>query len=255
MTRRAVALALVRTPSAPARRLPRLSRPRGRTLAGLGVRSPSLGCSPTRSRARRRSSPSQRFEVTGAVPAGRPRTSARRSAGSTATSLVALDAAAIERRLAALPVGPLRRRRPRVPALAPRRTSSRSARWPSTATAREAWLVSASGRVIAAVEPTARPGLARIRIPEPARPGARARRSTRRRASRSRCIDALPARFPAKVLYAEVERTGALALVVAGGLRDPARRVDRPRPRSSPARPRSCARSRPKRARASATST
>ena len=117
--------------------------PSGRSLLSASRSSPRRRAC-TRSRARRRCSPSQRIEVEGAPPAVAAHVRAA-LAPLEGTSLVALR----RRRRRA----PARRRsptsprelRPGVPAHAPRDVARRASRWPSARRGAKAWLVSARG--------------------------------------------------------------------------------------------------------------
>jgi len=214
MTRRAVALALVRSPPRPRFQLPELSRPGRRTVAWAGA---VLSLLVLAYAVARESSvfAVRSVELTGVSPeaAADAREALRPLSG---TSLVQVDAAAVERRLAALPTirsATVDRSFPN--GLRVHVTPERAVAVYRNGT--RAWLVAESGRVIAAVDPTARPRLARIRIPEPARPAPGQSLTATARVALA-ALDALPPRFPTKVLYAQVESSGEVLLVVAGGL-------------------------------------
>jgi cell division protein FtsQ len=132
------------------------------------------------------------------------------------TSLVALDSADVEERLRAVPWV----RSARVDRSFPHTLAVRVRLERALAVIRDgrhAWLVAESGRVVASVEPTARARLPRIRteLAGPLRVGTTIRDADVRTALS--VLRAVPARFPARVLYAEVD-AGAAKLVLLGGL-------------------------------------
>lgn len=213
MTRRAVALALVRTPRLrPELRLPPLRRPDPRTLALASCVAAVLLLA--YAVARETSVFAVRSVVlTGASAAAEAdaREALRPLVG---TSLVQIDAREVERRLAGLPtVRSASVDRSFPDALRVRVTPERPIA--VYRNGRDAWLVAESGRIIAAVEPTARPGLPRIRIPEPARPAPGQTLAAPAGAALA-VLEALPRRFPVRVLFSRVERTGEVAIVVEG---------------------------------------
>jgi cell division protein FtsQ len=131
-------------------------------------------------------------------------------------SLVALDAADVEARLRAVPSV----RQARVDRAFPH-TLSVAVR-PERALAvirdgRRAWLVAESGRVVGSIEPTGRPRLPRVRaeLAAPLRVGTTIGDDGARRALS--VLRAVPPRFPARVLYAQVEEE-TVTLVLRGGL-------------------------------------
>ena len=218
MTRRAVALALVRTPPLrpslrlPSLRLPSLRRPSGRALAIAG--GVLAGLLLAYAVARETSAfEIQSVELTGASPevAAATREALRPLVG---TSLMQIDAREVERRLARLST---------VQSASVDRSFPHALRVrvvPEQAVAvyrngTNAWLVAESGRVVAAVEPWARARLPRIRIPEPVRP-APGQSLPAPAGIALAVIHSLPRRFPTPVLFARVEANGEAAVVVQG---------------------------------------
>jgi cell division protein FtsQ len=131
------------------------------------------------------------------------------------TSLVAVDATDVEARLRAIPWI---------------RSASADRAFPHTLSVRvrleqalgvirdgaRAWLVAETGRVVAEVEPSAHPRLARIRT-EPAR-SLRVGRTIRDEPVRATLsvLRAVPRDFPARILYAGVEQGSATLVLDAG---------------------------------------
>ena len=214
MDRRA-ALALVRTlPLRPALGLPSLPRPTRRAAALVGA----VFCLLVLLYAAARET--SLFAVRSVELAGAPPEVAADARDALADvqgrSLVALDAADLERRLA------------RVPTI---RSASVDRAFPNglavhvvperpTAVYRDgsrAWLLGADGRVLATLKPHERAGLPRIRLAEPARPGVGTRLAAGGARTALQVLLALPKPFPVHVLYAEVTG-GAVLVVVEGGL-------------------------------------
>jgi hypothetical protein len=79
----------------------------------------------------------------------------------------------------------------------------------------EAWLVAASGRVLATMKPSARLKLPRIRATVDRAPKVGEMLAGNQAAIALSVLDAVPARFPGKVLYAQVDASG-VTLVLAG---------------------------------------
>jgi cell division septal protein FtsQ len=79
-----------------------------------------------------------------------------------------------------------------------------------------AWIVAASGKVIATVRPDERPRLARLRV-ELARPPAVGQTLSGEGASTAlRLVSGFPRRFPGRVLYARIDETGATLVLTQG---------------------------------------
>ena len=128
-------------------------------------------------------------------------------------SLVAVDPASVERRLMALPTV----HAASVDRAFPHRLAIRVVPERALAVYRngpDAWLVAESGRVIAALRPSARAGLPRIRVDLARRPVPGGRLATADAALAIHALAALPPRFPVRVLYAGVV-DGAVTLVIA----------------------------------------
>lgn len=132
------------------------------------------------------------------------------------TSLVALDSRDVEARLRAVPSI----RAARVDRAFPHTLTVTLEPERGLAVVRDgarAWLIAESGRVVATIHPTARPHLARIRT-APDRP---LRVGTTIAAGEVPAalsvLRLMPARFPARVLYVQVE-SGSVTLVLRGGL-------------------------------------
>ena len=220
MDRRA-ALALVRTPPLrpelrlPALRLPPFPRPGLRALAIAGA---VLGAALALYAVARESSlfAVRTIEVSGASPEVAAEARAALE-GVDGRSLVALNAGDLERRLEHVPAvrsATVDRSFPY--ALTVHITPERAA-----AVYRDgarAWLLAASGRVLAAIEPDVRPRLPRIRLPLSVRPEPGEVLDVAAARTALAVLAELPRRFPVRVLYAEVDTGGRVTVVVEDGL-------------------------------------
>ena len=110
---------------------------------------------------------------------------------------------------------------------------------------KRAWLVAESGRVVAPIEPTARPRLARIRVELERTPAVGGRLETDEAQAALTVLRAVPRRFPARVVLARVEEGGSCSWSARGSSFASVRRPiwsessRRQRPFSAPSRPRS----------------
>ena len=129
-------------------------------------------------------------------------------------SLVALDAADVERRIEGVPTV----RAARVDRAFPNRLNVAVVPERPIAVLGDgsrAWVVAESGRVVAAIRPSARPRLARIRASLERAPEVGGTLESAETRTALTVLRALPRRFPAPVMTVHVDASGAAALVVA----------------------------------------